>query len=186
MSDAETSHPVDEAEDEERPGLPFRYWVPIAEVLSRQQERIRELEDLLIQAEGNAQKAERRATELEFSPCLDSLNDLQERVKDWVTYKFPDTTVCRTMKHLQDEAEELRASIEDWMGMQEPVKDNVIWPTVVQEWCDTALLMLSLANLGKFSLFDCLNQRLQQVSTREYAEDGERGYSHHVEEEPQP
>lgn len=111
---------------------------------------------------------------------MDELDRFQAEVGHWADATFPQSTIATMTAHLKREAQELLQSLEAWERNQKPVKDDVVWPTVLHEVADIILLSLHIADRKRFLLSDVLRYKFQIVQARKWGDPNEEGVTEHV------
>jgi hypothetical protein len=109
-----------------------------------------------------------------------NLNDLQREVGQWGKETFPHSSIATITEHLRREAVELQQNIERWQVQQKPVKDDVVWPTTIQEVTGIILLTLHIAHRKGFSFADVLRGSFEEVKTRKWGEPDADGVVEHI------
>ena len=110
----------------------------------------------------------------------ESLPNLQAEIGEWAKETFPNSTPGTIQRHLREEVGELYDALLTWEREQAPVKDSVVWPSMIEEFCDVFLLMAHLAHRRGFSLLDCIRDKFQKVQARTWEWDEKRGHYRHV------
>lgn len=109
-----------------------------------------------------------------------NLDNFQYEVGEWGKETFPQSTIATITEHLRREAVELQQSIEKWQREQQPVKDDVVWPSTMQEVSGVILLALHLAHRRRFLLSDVLRANFMEAQARTWGEPDEQGVVEHV------
>ncbi|MGE0539731.1 MAG: dATP/dGTP pyrophosphohydrolase domain-containing protein [Dehalococcoidia bacterium] len=100
-------------------------------------------------------------------------NKFQGEVSAWASATFGESTPDRVLTHLEDEVRELRAALERGDRL-----------AICEEAADVHLLLLRLASMERFSLYQASERKLAVNRTRTWGEPDERGIVRHVEDAP--
>lgn len=110
----------------------------------------------------------------------EGMDEFQAVVGRWGKVSFPASTIATIHEHLRREARELLQALDRWDSCQKPVKDDVIWPSVMEEVADIVLISFHLAYRKRFSLAEVIEDKFIVAQHREWGEPDEDGVVEHI------